>query len=308
MRDASICGLGQTASSAIESAIERLGLFGVRRERRPRSAAAHGRVRGRRRSPCRSSRARRSSTPAASSVSTTPTLCYGETLRPRTSAASAWSRSRARACWRRPARARPRPGMKVRTDSERVRHSRRLVLEFLASSRRPLDDARGARLPRGVRRAARALRPAGAARPGARPQAHRPPRRARRPDGGHRVRADQDRQRAVRARLLEVHPLLQVRRRLRRPAPEHVRDHGRGPGIRRAHLDRVRRRPARVGLRLLRQLHRRLPDRRADVHSRARPARGRGVGRGRPDPDRRRSARTAASAATSSCTCRTTRS
>jgi NADH-quinone oxidoreductase subunit F len=27
MRDASICGLGQTASSAIESAIERLGVF-----------------------------------------------------------------------------------------------------------------------------------------------------------------------------------------------------------------------------------------------------------------------------------------
>jgi NADH-quinone oxidoreductase subunit F len=29
MRDASICGLGQTASSAIESAIGRLGLFGA---------------------------------------------------------------------------------------------------------------------------------------------------------------------------------------------------------------------------------------------------------------------------------------
>jgi NADH-quinone oxidoreductase subunit F len=28
MRDASICGLGQTASSAIESAIERLAVFG----------------------------------------------------------------------------------------------------------------------------------------------------------------------------------------------------------------------------------------------------------------------------------------
>ena len=27
MRDASICGLGQTASSAVESAIERLGVF-----------------------------------------------------------------------------------------------------------------------------------------------------------------------------------------------------------------------------------------------------------------------------------------
>jgi NADH-quinone oxidoreductase subunit F len=29
MRDASICGLGQTASSAIESAIHRLGIFDV---------------------------------------------------------------------------------------------------------------------------------------------------------------------------------------------------------------------------------------------------------------------------------------
>ena len=28
MSDASICGLGQTASSAVESAIERLGVFG----------------------------------------------------------------------------------------------------------------------------------------------------------------------------------------------------------------------------------------------------------------------------------------
>jgi NADH-quinone oxidoreductase subunit F len=31
MRDASICGLGQTASSAIESAIDRLGVFGATR-------------------------------------------------------------------------------------------------------------------------------------------------------------------------------------------------------------------------------------------------------------------------------------
>ena len=42
-------------------------------------------------------------------------------------------------------------------------------------------------------------------------------------------------------------------------------------------------------LRLLRQLHRRVPDRRPDVHERARHARGRHVGRGRTDRDRRRS-------------------
>ena len=41
---------------------------------------------------------------------------------------------------------------------------------------------------------------------------------------------------------------------------------------------------ARVGVRLLRQLHRRVPDRRADVQVGARPARGRQVGRGRARP------------------------
>ena len=64
----------------------------------------------------------------------------------------------------------------------------------------------------------------------------------------------------------------------------------------------------RVRVRLLRQLHRRLPDRRADVHVRARHARGRHLGRGRADGRRTRSARTAASAASSRSTCRTTRS
>ena len=43
---------------------------------------------------------------------------------------------------------------------------------------------------------------------------------------------------------------------------------------------------ARLGLRLLRQLHRRLPDRRADVQERVRHAGRRDLGRGRPDRDR----------------------
>ena len=43
---------------------------------------------------------------------------------------------------------------------------------------------------------------------------------------------------------------------------------------------------ARLGLRLLRQLHRRLPDRRADVQDRVRHARGRHLGRVAPDRDR----------------------
>ena len=57
--------------------------------------------------------------------------------------------------------------------------------------------------------------------------------------------------------------------------PEHVRDHRRRARLRRAHLDRARRAAARVGVRLLRQLRRRLPDRRADGEERVRPAGGR---------------------------------
>ena len=99
------------------------------------------------------------------------------------------------------------------------------------------------------------------------------------PDGQtrrHRARAGEGRQRPLRARLLEVHPLLQVRRRVRRAVPEHLRDPVAGRGfdarISTEYVDRA----ARVGLRLLRQLHRRLPDRRADVPLRARAARAEG--------------------------------
>ena len=64
----------------------------------------------------------------------TPTLCYGETLRPANVCRVCvveleGSRVLAPACSRK-----VEPGMVVRTDSERVRLSRRLVLEFLASS------------------------------------------------------------------------------------------------------------------------------------------------------------------------------
>ena len=238
----------------------------------------------------------------------TPTLCYGDTLEPANACRVCvveveGSRVLAPACSRK-----AEAGMKVQTDSERVRHSRKLVLELLASSVDLSTTDVDPGLPRALRRAAGALRPAGSARSRSRPQADGPSRRAGRPDRGDGVRADQDRQRALRARLLEVHPLLQVRRRLRRAVPEHLRDPRRRPRLRRAHLDRVRGRAARVGLRLLRQLHRRLPDRRADVPLRARAARGGRLARGRPDRDARPSAPTAASAATSSCTSRTTRS
>jgi predicted molibdopterin-dependent oxidoreductase YjgC len=64
----------------------------------------------------------------------TPTLCYGETLRPANVCRVCvveleGARVLAPACSRK-----VEPGMVVRTDSERVRLSRKLVLEFLASS------------------------------------------------------------------------------------------------------------------------------------------------------------------------------
>ena len=64
----------------------------------------------------------------------TPTLCYADSLTPVNACRVCvveveGSRVLVPACSRR-----AEPGMKVRTDTERVRHSRRLVLEFLASS------------------------------------------------------------------------------------------------------------------------------------------------------------------------------
>lgn len=64
----------------------------------------------------------------------TPTLCYLETLTPVNACRVCvveveGSRALVPACSRK-----IEPDMKVRTDSERVRHSRRMVLEFLASS------------------------------------------------------------------------------------------------------------------------------------------------------------------------------
>jgi predicted molibdopterin-dependent oxidoreductase YjgC len=64
----------------------------------------------------------------------TPTLCYGETLQPANVCRVCvveleGARALAPACSRL-----AEPGMKVHTDSERVRHSRKMVMEFLASS------------------------------------------------------------------------------------------------------------------------------------------------------------------------------
>ena len=57
------------------------------------------------------------------------------------------------------------------------------------------------------------------------------------PDGyAATVATDEDRQRPVRARLQQVHAVLQVRRGLRRRRAEHLRDRGRRTWLRRAHL------------------------------------------------------------------------
>ncbi len=140
-----------------------------------------------------------------------------------------------------------------------------MVLEFLASSVDLCDRARRAAILRAIRRGSDALR-------------------GRDRDGRA---AGKDRQRALRPRLREMHPLLQVRRSVRHRRAEHVRDCRRRPRFRRAHLHRIRRRAPGLGLRVLRELHRRLPDRRADVRVGARAAQARRVarGRGRPQTD-----------------------
>ena len=165
----------------------------------------------------------------------------------------------------------------------RVKHSRKLVLEMLASSVDLSTTPEVDGVDRRVRREAGAIRPAGAA--GARRHARRigrrPSRAARSGYRGDRRRADEDRQRSVRARLREVHSVLQVRRGVRARSSEHLRDRRRRPRVRRAHLDGIRRSAARVGVRVLRQLHRRLPDRRAhgeDASSTSAPT-GRGTKR-----------------------------
>ena len=64
----------------------------------------------------------------------TPTLCFGETLQPKNACRVCvveveGARVLAPSCSRK-----IEAGMQVRTDTERVRHARRLVLEFLGSS------------------------------------------------------------------------------------------------------------------------------------------------------------------------------
>ena len=179
----------------------------------------------------------------------TPTLCYLENLTPvnvcRVCVVEVTgSRVLVPACSRkveaghgRPDRQRPSPAQPE--DGPRVP---RLV-------GRPLDRAGSRRLQRALRRGPGAVRAGGGAR-GSRRAGRargRPPSRPvrrRRPAGPDRRPAGEGRQRPLRPGLLEVHPLLQVRRGVRRGRPEHVRDRGRRPRLRRPHLDRAGRPPA----------------------------------------------------------------
>ena len=291
MRDASICGLGQTAASAVQSAIAHL------RPVRPGDGRVSAVPLGMPRTLIdveidgRTVRVPEGSTildACRAEGIDTPTMCYADNLTPINACRVCvveveGSRVLVPACSRA-----AEAGMKISTDTERVRRSRTLVMEFLASSvDTSLASARLAPLAGRVRGAPGAVRRrdgadggGGARRAGARP----PPRP--RPGGRRDGRAaGQGRQRALRARLRPVRPLLQVRRGVRHRRPAHVRDRGRGPRVRRPDLDRVRRAAGRQRLRVLRQLHRGVSDRRADVHERARHACRRHVGRGRADRD-----------------------
>ena len=339
MRDASICGLGQTASSAIESRVRgsrswwrcERGHARPVDEPRPRARSAHAarrpgtrrpaadrdrpharrpEPRRRRRRP-RSSRRRRSSSRSTAPRSRCPAgstilgACRAAghrhadpVLRREPHAGQRLPRVRRRGH----GLARPRAGLlaqgrgrdggpdrlgagpHVAQGRAGVPRARRSTCRWPA---RPCRTARSAATwsaTARIRRASGRGR-AGRGRRARRPRARAtttPPRATRR--SRDRRAADEGRQRPLRPRLLEVHPLLQVRRGLRRGRPEHVRDRRRRARLRCPDLHRAGRAAARVGVRLLRQLHRRLPDRRADGQARVRHARGRHVGRVAPRP------------------------
>ena len=218
-----------------------------RRMSRSSHAAAADRHRGRRRRSRGAAKGRRSWTPAAPSSVDTPTLCYADNLTPVNACrVCVVEVEGARVARARRAHAQAEDGMKVKTDTERVQHSRKLVMEFLASSVdveltspdcAPVDDrvpgatrsgsARGwSRLPAGERDARG-------------PGHHHEPDDPTVAEGV--CAAGQGRQRALRARLLALHPLLQVRRGVRRRRAEHVRDRRRRTRVRCPHLHRVRR-------------------------------------------------------------------
>ncbi len=145
MRDASICGLGQTASSAIESALRKLSLFGPAPAYAPAAPARSGASappRSRAGAVALAIDGRALEVPSGTTLLEAcrqlgievPTLCHLSTLSPANACRLCvveveGARALAPSCSRA-----AEPGMVVHTGSARVRHARRLVLELLASS------------------------------------------------------------------------------------------------------------------------------------------------------------------------------
>ena len=208
MRDASICGLGQTAWNAVRRRWPSCGPS----ERRVRRAGR--RVDGRAAAPDRRRDRRRQPVEVAAGATILDACRPAASTHRRSASATRSRRQRLPGVRRRGAgnRALVPACSRQAVDGHggphrhrRVRHARRLVLELLAAS---VDLVDGARVDEWN------------AEYGAEPDALR--RRGR-----HRRAAGEGRQRPLRARLLQVHPLLPVRRRVRRAVAEHVRHRGR---------------------------------------------------------------------------------
>ena len=146
MRDASICGLGQTAFAVVESAIQRLGLFGETAATAPAAAATPAAAPSTHEPQPGTVTLNIDGNDVAIAPRSTildackqagleiPTLCYLETLSPANACRLCvveveGGRVLAPSCSRA-----VEPGMKVHTRSERVVRARRMVLEMLASS------------------------------------------------------------------------------------------------------------------------------------------------------------------------------
>ena len=167
--------------------------------------------------------------------------------------------------------------MIVHTDSERVRTSRRMVLEFLASSvdmsltapevRRWMEQYGADPERYGAAAPAHAAGERDAARPGE----HYAGDSEVAETVAQPVKYDNDSYVRDYSRCILCYKCVEACGEVAQNTfAIAVAGRVRGP-----HLHRVRRRPARLGLRVLRQLHRRLPDRRTDVRQRVQPAAGR---------------------------------
>ena len=177
--------------------------------------------------------------------------------------------------------------MEVQTDSERVRTSRKMVLEFLGSS---VDiSLAGPAAPDGSiaayaerygadpSRYGPAAAPAAAGERDAHEAGHH-----HAPPAMRRPRPSPSRPRSTTTSTSATTRSASSATSASRPAARTPRTRSRSPSPAAASTPASRpSRPSRcrIGLRLLRQLHRRLPDRRADVQVRVRHARGRDVGR-----------------------------